>query len=276
MKLTLPSPAKLNLFLHVVDRKPDGYHELQTLFHLLDYGDMLTFEPTDTIDITLINTLNIPNEQNLIWKAAESLRQKTGTHKGVTINIDKKLPMGGGLGGGSSNAATTLLALNHLWDTKLSIAELASLGKNLGADVPVFIRGFTAWGEGVGEILTPVTLPETWYLVITPNCMISTAKIFTHSQLTRDTPRITIGDFLAGSGHNDLEPITKQCYPEVKEAIDWLSQFSKACMTGSGASVFARFPAKEQASAVLQKLPTSVKGFIAKGINRSPLHLSLM
>lgn len=274
MKLVLPSPAKLNLFLHVVGRRPNGYHELQTIFQLLDYSDTLTFETNNSPDIICLNTLNIPLEQNLIYKAALCLRTHTRTNKGVIIDIEKRIPMGGGLGGGSSNAATTLLALNHLWETGLSIDALTELGKTLGADVPVFVRGHTAWGEGIGEHLTPVTLPEDWYLVITPHCIVSTPRIFAQEGLTRNTPRITMRDFLSGKVRNDLEPVVRTLYPEVDDAIHWLSQFTTARMTGSGASVFACLPNKAAAQNVWAQLPSAYNGFVAKGVNRSPLHLS--
>jgi 4-diphosphocytidyl-2-C-methyl-D-erythritol kinase len=275
VKLVLPSPAKLNLFLHIVGRKSNGYHELQTIFQLLDYADTLTFQAKASPQIISSNTLNIPLEQNLIYKAALCLQTHTGINKGAIINIEKRIPIGGGLGGGSSNAATTLLALNYLWKTGLSIDALAELGKTLGADVPVFVRGYSAWGEGIGEDLTPVTLRENCYVVLTPRSSVSTPDIFTQEGLTRNTLPITMRDFLSGDTHNDLEVIVRKLHPEVDGAIRWLSQFSAARMTGSGASVFASFPDKLAAQAVLDQLPSIYNGFIAKGVNRSPLHVSL-
>ncbi|MDF3055605.1 MAG: 4-diphosphocytidyl-2-C-methyl-D-erythritol kinase [Gammaproteobacteria bacterium] len=275
MKLTLPSPAKLNLFLHIVGRKPNGYHELQTVFQLLDYFDTLTFQIHPLPEIICSQMVNIPLQQNLIYKAALCLQAHTGINQGAVISIQKRLPIGGGLGGGSSNAATTLLALNQLWGTALSINELAELGTTLGADVPAFVRGYSAWGEGIGEHLTAVALPEYWYLVITPPCHASTPHIFAQEELTRNTQRITMRDFLSGDTHNDLQPVACKLYPEIADAIHWLSQFSAAKMTGSGASVFASFPDEAAAQAILARLPPSYSGFVAKGVNRSPLHASL-
>lgn len=276
MNITLPSPAKLNLFLHIVGRRPDGYHELQTLFQLLDHGDQLTFEVTAAPEIILPNTFGVPPEQNLIYKAAKSFQAYTGCHQGAIIHVEKCLPIGGGIGGGSSNAATTLLALNYLWETRLSIDQLAELGKALGADVPVFVRGHTAWAEGIGEVLTPLTLPEAWYLVITPNCSVATARIYGHTGLTRDTSHITIAQFLAGDPtHNDLETVVRELYPQVDHAINWLSQFAEAKMTGSGASVFAKCLDMAQAQEILAQLPLGFTGFLAQGLNRSPLHQAL-
>jgi 4-diphosphocytidyl-2-C-methyl-D-erythritol kinase len=271
MSLTIPSPAKLNLFLHVVGQRPNGYHELQTVFQLLDYADILTFDLNRSSEITLKNQLNIPKEQNLIFKAARLLQAHTHTSKGAIIDIKKYIPMGGGLGGGSSNAATTLLALNDLWKTNIGIDDLADLGMQLGADVPVFARGHSAWGEGIGEFLTPVELPEAWFVVITPNCHVSTPHIFSQKDLVRDTAKITFADYLAGKGHNDLEPVVRKLHPQVDEAIQWLAQFAEAKMTGSGASVFASFADQISAQKILDKLPAHYQGFVARGINRSPL-----
>ena len=270
--LQLLSPAKLNLFLHITGRRPDGYHELQTLFQLLDYGDTLTFQVRNDAKLQLTPAIEgLANNDNLIIKAAQQLQRACGVVKGAEIIIDKKLPMGGGLGGGSSNAATTLIALNHLWETTLSTEELSAIGIHLGADVPVFIHGYSAWAEGIGEKLEPLELAEYWYLVVKPTCHVSTEEIFSHQQLTRDTAAITVAAFFEQGGHNDCETVVSQCYPEVAEALIWLRQFGFAQLTGTGACVFARFDDKHQAQAILNKTPAKWECFIAKGINRSPL-----
>ena len=267
------APAKLNLFLHILGRREDGYHDLQTLFQLLEAGDTLRFATAPRGELQLhLNTNStgqvVPLADNLILKAARLLRDHVGKPQlGAEIQLDKQLPMGGGLGGGSSDAATTLLALNQLWDLGLTQQELQSLGLQLGADVPVFIGGRSAWGEGVGENLEPIELPPRWYLVITPNCLVSTAQIFDHENLTRNTPAIKMADFLAGRSRNDCESVTRNLYPEVDKALNWLSQYGPARMTGTGASVFADFPGEEPARAALSALPDYWRGFVAQGIN---------
>ncbi len=268
-----PAPAKLNLFLHVTGRRRDGYHELQTLFQFLDYGDSLWFEPDASGVVTLQGGLpQVPPERNLIVRAARGLAERTGCGKGVRIRIEKRLPVGGGLGGGSSDAATTLVALNSLWGLGLGGEELAALGLALGADVPVFVRGSAAWAEGVGEQLTPVeVLDEPWYLVLHPAVTVSTAEIFSDPRLTRNAPRITIPDFLSGACGNSLEAVVVRRYPQVGRALAWLSRYQPARMTGSGASVFARFPDRQAAEAVMQQLPAPWTGFVARGCNQSPL-----
>lgn len=278
--LTLPAPAKINLFLHITGRRPDGYHELQTLFQLLDVGDELDFIRTDDGKITLACqdvTLGNP-EDNLVTQAARLLQQHTRTHYGAQITLHKKLPSGAGLGGGSSDAATTLLGLNHLWQTQVPPAELASLGLTLGADVPVFVQGHSAWAEGVGEILTPVTLPEPYFVVLSPVCHVNTGEIFSHQQLTRDSSPIKMAAFLAGQSRNDCETLVRRLYPEVDAAINWLSQFGPARLTGTGSSLFAPMSSEQAARDVLQALETEedlalsgIQGWIAKGINRSPV-----
>ncbi len=274
--LTLPSPAKLNLFLHINGRRPDGYHQLQTVFQLLDYGDELSFESTDDAVLTLNPLIEgLPNEENLIIRAAKLLQQHTDCTKGARIVLTKRLPMGGGIGGGSSNAATTLLALNLLWQTQLSTEQLASLGKRLGADVPVFIHGRSAWAEGIGEIITPLDLPTRWYLVIRPNVHVSTADIFAKKKLTRDTPIIKVAAFLEGGGKNDCQDLVLESFPQVKEAIDWLNFFSQARLTGTGSCIFAAFDSEAEAKEVLALKPVHLQGFVAKGVNRSPLHTAL-
>ncbi|WP_439134357.1 4-(cytidine 5'-diphospho)-2-C-methyl-D-erythritol kinase [Pseudomaricurvus sp.] len=272
--LTLPSPAKLNLFLHITGQREDGYHTLQTLFQLLDFGDELSFQSRDDGIITLQPGIpDVAAEDNLIVKAARILQQlKPNTPLGANIQLTKRLPMGGGIGGGSSNAATTLLALNTLWNLELDIDTLAQLGRQLGADVPVFVRGKTAWAEGVGEQLQAVEMPQDWFLVLTPNCHVSTAEIFSHKDLTRDTSNITVAAFLEQGGHNDCQPLVLTLYPEVKKALDWLSQYGDAKMTGTGACVFAPFDNKASAEAVLAKAPDTLQGFVARGVNQSQVH----
>ena len=267
------APAKLNLFLHILGRRSDGYHQLQTLFQLLDKGDTLQFESLSGGELQLEVSSNttghrLPVENNLILKAARLLRTQAGTPAlGARISVDKRIPMGGGLGGGSSNAATTLIALNRYWQLNLSQTELKALGLQLGADVPLFIDGKSAWGEGVGEKLQAVTLPTRWFLVATPDCAVSTAEIFNHENLTRNSPAIKMADFLAGGARNDCEPITCNLYPEVEQALTWLTQFGQARMTGTGASVFADFTAETKANAALSQLPARWQGFVARGLN---------
>jgi 4-diphosphocytidyl-2-C-methyl-D-erythritol kinase len=276
MPLQLPSPAKLNLFLHITGRRPDGYHNLQTLFQLLDYGDELSFTPRHDGEIVLMPDLpGVALEDNLIYKAARCLQQASGTTQGAAIELIKRLPMGGGIGGGSSNAATALLGLNHLWKAGFSLDALAEMGRGLGADVPVFVRGRTAWAEGVGEQLTPLSLPPQWYLVLAPNCAVSTAEIFSNKDLTRDTPDIKVAAFLEEGGHNDCQPVVEKHYPQVKDAVDWLGRFGPARLTGTGACVFSPFPSKERALEVFAKRPKQLDGFVAIGANESLLHRRL-
>jgi 4-diphosphocytidyl-2-C-methyl-D-erythritol kinase len=272
--LTLISPAKLNLFLHVTGRRADGYHTLQTLFQLLDYGDTLHFADSPTLTLTP-QLAGVAPEDNLIIRAARLLQRATGCSKGAAITLEKRLPLGGGIGGGSSNAATTLLALNTLWDLRLSLAELAELGLQLGADVPVFVRGRSAWAEGVGEHLESIDLVACNYLILVPPCQVSTAVIFSQQALTRNSSAITIAAFLREGGRNDCEAVVRQLYPEVAFALDWLSNFAPARMTGTGACVFARFAERGAANAVLQQLPAGYSGFVAQGVNLSPVHRTL-
>jgi len=268
--ITLLSPAKLNLFLHITGQRPDGYHSLQTLFQLLDYGDELTFEANNSGVCQLTTPLaGVDNNNNLIIKAAQALKEATHCTLGANISIDKRLPMGGGVGGGSSNAATTLLALNHLWQTKLTLDELANIGLHLGADVPVFVYGQTAWAEGIGDVLTPVSLVEQWFIVIKPDCHVCTASIFSNEQLTRDTDAITVAAFLDQGGHNDCETVVSKLYPAVAKTLVWLRQHvDSAALTGTGACVFARFETKAEAEKVASHIPYNWDYFIAKGIDR--------
>jgi 4-diphosphocytidyl-2-C-methyl-D-erythritol kinase len=277
--LTLPAPAKLNLFLHITGRRADGYHLLQTVFQLLDYGDELRFSLRDDSQITLsCNSTELATNDNLVLRAAYLLREHTGATQGADIELIKRIPTGAGLGGGSSDAATTLVALNTLWQCRLERDTLATLGLRLGADVPVFVHGRSAWAEGVGELLQPVNLPSLYYLVLSPACHVSTASIFSHQQLTRDTRAIKMAAFLAGQSQNDCENLVRTLYPEVNAALEWLSQFSKPRMTGTGSSVFAAFHDEASARDVLRQLPTdqqgplrNISGFFAKGISESAL-----
>ncbi|WP_148861876.1 4-(cytidine 5'-diphospho)-2-C-methyl-D-erythritol kinase [Marinobacter fonticola] len=281
MTFALPAPAKLNLFLHITGRRSDGYHELQTLFQFLDYGDDLQFEPTtEPGEIRLEPALpSVPSENNLIVRAARLLQEESDRLlAGVRITLNKRLPMGGGLGGGSSDAATALLGLNRLWALGLSIDRLAALGLKLGADVPVFVRGFAAFAEGVGEILTPVDPPEDWFVVLKPDCEINTGLIFSQEGLTRDTPRIKIAPAFEGDAsryRNDCEDIVCTLYPEVRKSLDWLSQFGPARLTGTGACIFGRFPTESKALEVWASKPSGINGFVTRGVNRSPLHTKL-
>ena len=270
--LTRLAPAKLNLFLHITGRRADGYHELQTLFQLLDYGDELSFDPLPNGDLSLHaegpTASAMPLDDNLILQAAELLRQEAmDPMLGAAISVGKRLPAGAGLGGGSSDAAATLLALNELWQLDLPEARLCELGVKLGADVPVFLRGRSAWAEGVGEILTPVELPVAFFLVVTPPCFVSTKEVFSQENLTRNSPAIKMADFLAGRSRNDCEAVTRALYPEVAEALDWLAQFTEARMTGTGASVFARCASRAEAEQLLARLPKTLTGFVAQGVN---------
>lgn len=270
-----PAPAKLNLFLHITGRRPDGYHCLQTLFQLLDYGDSLDFAVRSDGQITCHTSVIAP-ENNIILKAAHLLKQCSHTRLGADIWLEKRIPIGGGLGGGSSNAATTLVALNDLWQLQLPLSTLSRLGLSLGADVPVFVQGQTAWAEGIGEILTPVTLAERWYLVIHPACSVATAQIFNDPALIRRMPPITLADFLAGRSCNMCETVVCRHYPAVQLAIEWLKQYCPARLTGTGACLFADFAQVEQAQAVLAQLPAPWQGFVARGKNVSPLYASSM
>ena len=271
-----PAPAKLNLFLHITGQRADGYHELQTLFQFLTCGDWLYFDIQDGADVSLYGTpAGVPEADDLSVKAANLLRETAGRPLGVTIYNDKRLPPGSGLGGGSSDAATTLIVLNKLWQLGLETRQLAALGLRLGADVPVFIHGHAAWAEGVGEILTPATPPEGWYLVVIPPVSVSTADIFTDAELTRDTPRKRIPDLVLDGGRNDCEALVRRRYPEVAAALDWLGEFSSPRMSGTGGSVFAAFDSKADARRVADRLPDSWESFIARGVNRSPLHSAM-
>ncbi|MCU7986035.1 4-(cytidine 5'-diphospho)-2-C-methyl-D-erythritol kinase [Shewanella sp. SW24] len=268
-----PAPAKLNLFLHVNGRRADGYHELQTLFQFIDYCDMLDFKVTETAELILHSNISnvVADSDNLILRAAKSLQQITGFTGGAEIWLDKRLPMGGGLGGGSSDAATTLVALNTLWNTQLSTEELAKIGLKLGADIPVFIHGFAAFAEGVGERLQAVNPSEPWYLIIAPDAHVSTAEVFQDPLLPRDTPKLAIETLMNQPWANDCQKLVVSKYPQVAKALGWLLEYAPSRMTGTGACVFGEFTQKQQALAALAKLPSEMQGFVAQGMNLSPL-----
>ena len=266
-----PAPAKLNLMLRVVGRRADGYHDLQTVFQFIERCDRLWFAVRDDGLVRRIGDVSgVPEDADLTVRAARALQRATGCRLGVDIRCEKNLPMGGGLGGGSSDAATALVALNQLWATGLDQDALSALALPLGADVPVFVRGYAAWGEGVGERLTPVALPESWYLVLVPDCSVSTGAVFSHPQLTRDSSRITLGDFLEGDVANDCLPVVRGDYPAVAEALDWLAPWGGR-LTGTGACVFAIFATRDAAMDVFSRLPAHLTGFVTQGLNRSPL-----
>jgi 4-diphosphocytidyl-2-C-methyl-D-erythritol kinase len=279
-QLTLPAPAKLNLFLHITGRRPDGYHLLQTLFQMLDYGDELHFTANTSGNISLsCHDAQLAGPDNLIYRAALALKPLAKAEAGVHIVLDKKLPMGGGLGGGSSDAATTLLALNQLWQLQLTSSELAAIGLKLGADVPFFVQGHSAFAQGVGEQLQQVTLPETIYLVVTPACHVSTAEVFTHPDLIRNSAVISVDDVLdldnVRRWRNDCQPLVERLYPDVAITLQWLVEYAPSRMTGTGASVFAEFPDEPSARRALANLPANCRGFVARGVNRSPVLTAL-
>ncbi len=274
--LHLPAPAKLNLFLHITGRRDDGYHLLQTVFQLLDYGDELRFEARNDGQLNLQTGLEgVDPEDNLVLRAARALKARTGSPLGADITLLKHTPVGAGLGGGSSDAATTLLGLNSLWGSGLGLDELARLGLALGADVPVFVRGRSAWAEGVGEVLTPVELPTRWYLVIYPGCPVNTAGIFKDPQLTRSTPEITMAAFLGGHSHNDCEPVASRINPEIARALAWLGGYGTARMSGTGSAVFAAFEDEQAAWEAAATVPGEWMRFVAVGLDRSPVHSAL-
>lgn len=279
--LTCPAPAKLNLFLHVVGRRPDGYHLLQTLFRFIDLNDTIHFRVRDDGQVRRVNRVEgVPEEQDLVVRAACLLQQETGCTLGADISIEKHIPMGGGLGGGSSDAATTLLALNRLWGLGLPRERLMQLGLSLGADVPVFVFGENAFAEGVGEQLQPYALPDAWYVVLCPPVHVPTAQVFSHPELTRNTISMTMRAlpqgqyFRAGKIpglHNDLQAVACKLYPAVAQHLAWLGQFAPALMSGSGACVFAEFATEAEARSVLQQLPPEMRGYLAQGLQQHPL-----
>ena len=267
-----PAPAKLNLFLHVVGRRQDGYHLLQTAFRFIDYGDELSFVVRADGAIRRTTPMQgVPAEQDLSVRAARALQQETGCRQGADIGIVKRLPMGAGLGGGSSDAATTLIVLNRLWHTGLPRDRLQQLALKLGADVPVFVFGRNAFAEGIGERLQALPLAPAWYLILVPELAVSTAEIFSSAELTRNTNAITIAAFSVGQGRNDLEPVVCRRYPRVARHLEWLRRYGDARMTGSGACVFCAFDSVERARRVLSELPADMRGFVARGLDRHPL-----
>ncbi len=271
-----PAPAKLNLFLHVVGRRPDGYHLLQTAFRLIDCCDWLRFTPLASPSVGLAQPLQgVDEERELTVRAARLLQRETHCRRGVEISIGKNIPMGGGLGGGSSDAATALIALNRLWNLGLPRQRLAELGLKLGADVPFFLFGGNALAEGIGERLEAVSLPQAWYVVLVPPVSVPTQRIFAAPELTRDTKTIKISSFSTGFGHNDLEPVVCKRYPAVAAHLAWLKGYGDARMSGSGACVFAEFPTEAQARAVVSGLPLEMRGFAASGLDRHPLAAEL-
>ncbi|MGJ8682236.1 4-(cytidine 5'-diphospho)-2-C-methyl-D-erythritol kinase [Paraglaciecola sp.] len=275
-----PSPAKLNLFLHINGRYENGYHQLQSLFQLLDFGDELAFEINKSGRITLATPIDgVPDEDNLIVKAAKLLQSQSPSalvnKLGCHIHLKKRLPMGGGIGGGSSNAATTLVALNKLWDINLPQDQLAKLGLSLGADVPIFVQGKTAFAEGVGELLKPVELSESYYLVVFPNCHVSTADIFGQADLPRNTAKIEFSDYKFDNTHNDCQELVCKLYPDVANTLQWLLEYAPSRMTGTGACVFAMFKQHQEALNIQALLPKGSINFVAKGLNISPLYTHL-
>ncbi len=271
-----PAPAKLNLCLHIIGRRADGYHLLQTAFQFIDLIDEINFNVLGTGQVRRLSDMPDVHEQDdLTVRAANALKEHSGCDLGVEIDVSKRIPAGGGLGGGSSDAATTLVALNQLWDTGLDKQQLLEVGLSLGADVPVFIHQQAAWAEGVGEQLTSIEPEENWYLVIHPGCHVETGTVFNAPDLTRNSPAITIRDFLESGGINDCEAVVRQLYPEVNEALDWLSQYAPAQLTGTGACVFASFAEEVLARKVQQSLPAEWQGYTVQGLNKSPLQQRL-
>jgi 4-diphosphocytidyl-2-C-methyl-D-erythritol kinase len=268
-----PAPAKLNLFLHVTGRRPDGYHELQTLFQLIDLCDKITLCVRKDGHVERpVGPQSVPAEEDLTLRAARALQGATGARLGADIEVHKRIPLGAGLGGGSSDAATTLLALNELWDCRLSVKDLSQIGLALGADVPVFIEGFSAWAEGVGERLTPVSIPPAWYVVIYPGVGISTREIFQSPELTRNSPLITIRAFFEAGGRNDCEPVVRARSTEIADALEWLGRWAPARMTGTGSSVFTACASAAEAERLAARVPDRWKSYVARGLDTSPLH----
>lgn len=273
-----PAPAKLNLLLHITGRRDDGYHDLQTLFQLIDLHDDIAITVRDDGVIErLAGPSDVPAESDLVIRAARALKQATGAPLGASIAITKRIPMGGGLGGGSSDAATTLLALNHLWQTALPLETLAELGLALGSDVPVFVYGTSAWAEGRGEQLEPVELPERWYVVIHPGVHVATAPVFQAPELTRNSPKITMRAALQTRARNDCESVVRARFPAVADSLDWLAAHAPArlsgpLLTGTGACVFASFASAIDAERVAARVPDRWTSFVARGMNRSPAH----
>jgi 4-diphosphocytidyl-2-C-methyl-D-erythritol kinase len=268
-----PAPAKLNLFLHIVGRRADGYHLLQSVFQLIDLCDTISLCPNQSGEVQHLNPLpNVPAETDLTVRAARLLQKATGCQFGVDIRVNKRLPMGGGVGGGSSDAATVLLALNRLWQLNLPRKRLMELGLSLGADVPFFIFGESAFVEGIGEIMTPVATEERYFVILHPPVHVATQQIFTDPSLTRNTPPIKVPHLSSAVTHNDLETVACKSYPEIAESITWLSQYADARMTGSGSCVFASFTSPDEANRVIYDLPKNMTGYVARSLSKHPLH----
>jgi len=271
-----PAPAKINLFLHVTGRRADGFHDLQTQFQLLDWGDEIGIEVTaDPAIVRLSGPEGVPADADLTVRAARALQAATGPSRGARIQVRKHVPMGGGLGGGSSDAATVLRVLDVLWGTRLGVDALATLGLALGSDVPVFVHGSSAWGEGRGEILTPIELPEAWYVIVHPGVAVATASIFQAPELTRNSPLITIRAVSPAQTRNDCEAVVRARYPEVAAALDWLGAFSPARLSGTGSCLFASFDSAAAAERVAARVPDEWRSFVARGVSRSPLEAAL-
>ena len=267
-----PAPAKLNLMLRVVGRRPDGYHLLQTVFQFIDLCDELRFTVRGDGLVRRVSDMpGVAEDDDLVVRAARLLQRATGTTLGVDIEVSKHIPVGGGLGGGSSDAATTLVALNALWGCALAPGALARVGLQLGADVPVFIHGHAAWAEGVGEQLTDIDPPAPVYLLLAPPVHVDTGKVFQDPELTRNSPTTTIRDFLAGEQRNDCLDVVRRRYPGVAQVFDWLNERAEARLTGTGACVFASCASRVHAGALLRDCPAGVSGFVVQGMNRSPL-----
>ena len=267
-----PAPGKLNLFLHIVGRRSDGYHLLQTAFQFIDLCDELSFwHRADGVIERVGEVTGVPADADLALRAARVLAAQHGVRAGVGIELRKRLPVQGGVGGGSSDAATVLVALNRLWRLDLSVEALAALGLGLGADVPVFVRGQAAWAEGVGEQLTPADFPAPIYVLVQPDATVTTAELFQATELTRDSPVITMTGFLTTGGRNDFEPVVRRRYPAVAEALDWLGRVAPARLTGTGSCVYAAMPDERTARETLARLPVRWRGYLVRGLNRSPL-----
>ena len=267
-----PAPAKLNLFLHITGRRPDGYHDLQTLFQLIDLADDIQIQGrADAVIERQAGPPGVPAEADLVVRAARALQAAAGIRLGASLSVTKRIPMGGGLGGGSSDAATVLVALNQIWKCGLNEDDLAAIGVELGADVPVFVRGHSAWAEGRGERLTAVRLPEHWFALLHPQVHVPTAALFQAPELTRNSPPITMRGYLQSGGRNDFEPVVRTRYPEVARALDWLGHFAPARLTGTGSCIFAPCATQDEAQDIVTRVPAPWRGMVARGMNVSPL-----